>query len=208
MRTFALRFATVSRKQIASSLRLRRKRAILMAARPLPPQSSTMYYVCVLIHVHNPFTHASRLSSSVPYRHNPVRLAGSIHAYNQLCLASYHPFPSPPPPHNTPTHPHTLIFFRIAREQVMFVGWVGDSKAILVRRETDDKDSRLKILELTNDHTCMKVGVSGIGMKAGVSGSVLGIGVSGPEFPAVIPFTRLSCSPSFPLSSLVGWFRV
>jgi hypothetical protein len=90
----------------------------------------------------------------------------------------------------------------------MFVGWVGDSKAILVRRETDDKDSRLKILELTNDHTCMKVGVSGIGMKAGVSGSVSGIGVSGPEFPAVIPFTRLSCSPSFPLSSLVGWFRV
>ena len=39
---------------------------------------------------------------------------------------------------------------------VCFVGWVGDSKAILVRRETDADDARLKILELTSDHTCIK----------------------------------------------------
>ena len=38
---------------------------------------------------------------------------------------------------------------------VCFMSWVGDSKAILVRRETDAPDSKLKILELTKDHTCM-----------------------------------------------------
>ena len=38
---------------------------------------------------------------------------------------------------------------------VCFMAWVGDSKAILVRRETDAKDSKVKILELTKDHTCM-----------------------------------------------------
>ena len=38
---------------------------------------------------------------------------------------------------------------------VCFMAWVGDSKAILVRRETDAPDSKLKILELTKDHTCM-----------------------------------------------------
>jgi integrin-linked kinase-associated serine/threonine phosphatase 2C len=40
---------------------------------------------------------------------------------------------------------------------VCFLGWVGDSKAILVRRESDDQDSLLKILELTHDHKCMVV---------------------------------------------------
>jgi serine/threonine protein phosphatase PrpC len=40
----------------------------------------------------------------------------------------------------------TLVF------DTLFVGWVGDSKAVLARRETEDAGSRLKPLTITKDH--------------------------------------------------------
>eukprot|EP00961_Rhodomonas_salina_P130323 1754644-Rhodomonas_salina.1 len=45
----------------------------------------------------------------------------------------------------------------IVMKDVCFVAWVGDSKCILGRRETEDKTSRLKALTVTKDHTCMQV---------------------------------------------------
>ena len=33
---------------------------------------------------------------------------------------------------------------------------VGDSKAVLARRETDDPQSRVKALNITKDHTCIQ----------------------------------------------------
>mmetsp|Transcript_34641 Transcript_34641/g.54086 ORF Transcript_34641/g.54086 Transcript_34641/m.54086 type:complete len:284 (+) Transcript_34641:225-1076(+) len=38
---------------------------------------------------------------------------------------------------------------------VMFIAWAGDSKAVLARREDEKPDSRLKVLSITKDHTCI-----------------------------------------------------
>jgi serine/threonine protein phosphatase PrpC len=41
-------------------------------------------------------------------------------------------------------------------QDILFVAWVGDSKAVLARRETDDAQSRLKALNITKDHSCIQ----------------------------------------------------
>ncbi|EKX49368.1 hypothetical protein GUITHDRAFT_68096, partial [Guillardia theta CCMP2712] len=49
----------------------------------------------------------------------------------------------------------TAVTVTLLRD-VMFVGWVGDSKAVLARREREEESSRLKALSLTRDHTAMQ----------------------------------------------------
>ena len=49
----------------------------------------------------------------------------------------------------------TAVTAIIVRD-VMFVAWVGDSKAVLARRESEDPESRLKALNITKDHTCIQ----------------------------------------------------
>jgi len=50
----------------------------------------------------------------------------------------------------------TAVTLTIIKD-VCFVSWVGDSKCVLGRRESEDKNSRLKALTVTKDHTCMQV---------------------------------------------------
>ncbi|KAJ1479239.1 phosphatase 2C-like domain-containing protein [Baffinella frigidus] len=40
-------------------------------------------------------------------------------------------------------------------DDTLFVGWVGDSKAVLARRESEEPGSRLKPLAITKDHNTM-----------------------------------------------------
>jgi hypothetical protein len=41
-------------------------------------------------------------------------------------------------------------------QDIMFVAWVGDSKAVLARRESEDAQSRVKALNITKDHSCIQ----------------------------------------------------
>jgi serine/threonine protein phosphatase PrpC len=49
----------------------------------------------------------------------------------------------------------TAVTATIIRD-IMFVAWVGDSKAVLARRESEDPESRLKALNITKDHSCIQ----------------------------------------------------
>ena len=41
-------------------------------------------------------------------------------------------------------------------QDIMFIAWVGDSKAVLARRESEDAQSRVKALNITKDHSCIQ----------------------------------------------------